>query len=469
MSSLVSRFIGIMSGNSLDAIDIVITEFSDNLIQDIGGYSLPVPSAMAQKFRCLKKLLANNDGDIQTVALDDSFGLDQLIDQYMHLTAQGINEALHLHHLQASDITAIGFHGQTCAHCPPSIAKSRNPRHVYTLQIGDGQMLADLTGITVVYDFRSDDLMNFGEAAPLAPVHNQHIAACLQAKGIFPVAFCNGGNTGNIAIISSLAANSAPKPEITPATTSAFPTSAENILNAKSSVIGFDTGPFNHFVDYLVQTEKNLPCDFNGQYGCQGKINFDLLQKLFEHSVKTKDEKNFLLQTPPKSSDPAWYKIIHELTSDRLSFEDRIRTAEYFSSYIMVFGLKYFPENLARPNYFLVFGGGWRNPVILEDFKNLMHGIAEVLPCHQKIFDNLKNPQAKICWSDEYGYSGQYMEARIFADMARCKLLNIPFSYPQTTGCTKPTVGGIIAHPGGGNYRRWSRAAKGWGKSDKGL
>ena len=77
------------------------------------------------------------------------------------------------------EIAAIGFHGQTCDHFPPSAAGGSEP---YTLQVGDPRLLADLTGIPVIYDFRSDDLMNGGEGAPLAPLHNRRIARMMQKQ-----------------------------------------------------------------------------------------------------------------------------------------------------------------------------------------------------------------------------------------------------------------------------------------------
>lgn len=89
--------------------------------------------------------------------------------------------------------------------------------------------------------------MNGGEGAPFAPAHNLHLAYSLRQRGIFPVAFCNGGNTGNIAVISA------------------------RTQKGKAGVCGFDTGPFNHFVDYLARTEQNLPCDLDGGCGRLGK------------------------------------------------------------------------------------------------------------------------------------------------------------------------------------------------------
>ncbi len=418
--------IGIMTGNSLDAVDAVITEFTNTNIKDICGFSQPIPIDLADKFRHLKSLLTENNGDIDAIAANLDYGFDALHDEYVNLVADTVKKLLKQADLSPSAIDVIGFHGQTCAHCPPSI----NPQDNYTLQIGSGQMLSDLTSIPVVFDFRSDDLMNGGEAAPLAPVHNLHLAHGLKSKGVFPLAFCNGGNTGNIAIIYD------------------------------DKVIGWDTGPFNHFVDYLTRSEKNETCDWNGKYGKQGSINLPLLKELFNHSVQTQKCENFLLKNPPKSSDPAWYKIIPALTSKQLSFADRLRTAEFFSAYILAYALRYSP--IGTPNHFLIFGGGWNNPIIKEDFQNLLTGRTDVLPEHKEIFEKIKNPLAQIEWSDKYGYNGKYMEARIFADMARCKLTNEPFSYPETTGCKTPTVGGILVHPGDNNPRRWSRAAKGW-------
>lgn len=428
------RCIGIMTGNSLDAVDAVITEFSDSQMSDLCGHSLNIPAKIADGFRSLKQQLADNNGDIKALAEKPEF--KQLHEAYINITAQTVKQLLEKAKLKPSDIDAIGFHGQTCAHCPPSIAQNRHD--TYTLQIGSGQMLADLTGIPVVFDFRSDDLMNGGEAAPLAPVHNLHIAENLRAKGIFPIAFCNGGNTGNIAVVSIDAAT------------------------AKESVCGWDTGPFNHFIDYLTRTEKNESCDFDGKFGKHGKVNYSLLKELFEQAVINQNGDNFLLQAPPKSSDPAWYKIIPPLIDSQISFADRLRTAEFFSAYIFVYNLHYISKTLQKPDYFLVFGGGWKNPLVFQDFKDLLHGNAQVLPQHQQIFAQIANPQAVIEWSDEYGYNGQFMEARIFADMAKCYLSKEPFSYPETTGCRTPTIGGIIAVPGENNPQLYSRAARGW-------
>ncbi|MBR1948975.1 MAG: anhydro-N-acetylmuramic acid kinase, partial [Alphaproteobacteria bacterium] len=404
-------YMGIMTGNSLDAVDVVITDFSNNAIKDICGHSMPIPKHIADKFRNLKEEVKSVRGDIEKVYNNDKNKFNSLHDEYIKIVADTVNQTIKKANLTTKDIKAIGFHGQTCYHNPPSISQENSN----TLQIGSGQMLAEVAGIPVAYDFRSDDIMNGGEGAPLAPVHNQHLATSLKEKGIFPLVFLNAGNTGNLSVIST-------------------------DKNDNIRVFGWDTGPFNNFIDYLARTEQNSPCDFDGKYGAKGKINYELLRKLFDNAAICNDKSNFITKLPPKSSDPAWYKILPDMIDKNISFYDRIRTAEFFSAYIMAYNLKFIPSDIAKPKYFITFGGGWKNPIVLNDFRDLLSGKSEVLPEHKSVFSGIKNQNAIISSSDNYGYSSQYMEARIFADMAYCLDNNIAYSTPETTGCKTPTV-----------------------------
>nr|QJR98246.1 anhydro-N-acetylmuramic acid kinase [uncultured Alphaproteobacteria bacterium] len=419
---------GIMTGNSLDAVDVVLTKFKGKAISDICGHTEIIPDFVAEGFRLVKSALANNGGDIGAFYAENKDFFEELHQSYINLVARTVAKMLAQNGICPDGVDAVGFHGQTCYHFPPSVAgEGCEPN---TLQIGSGQMLSNLLNIPVVYDFRSDDIMSGGEGAPLAPVHNLHLAEDLRSKGIFPAVFCNGGNTGNLAIVYG------------------------------DGVMGWDCGPFNHFADTLVRVEKNENCDYDGKYGRKGKVNYVLLEELFNQSVQTNSGENFILKNPPKSSDPAWYKMTASLSEKNLPFEDRLRTVEFFSAYIMAYNLIYAP--VKTPDYFLIFGGGWNNPLIRSDFEALLRGTADVLPQHKKIFAVIANDKVSVEWSDKFGYAGKYMEARIFADMAKCRLTNEPFSTPLTTGCKTPTVGGIVAYPDGGDKRLWSRAAKGW-------
>ncbi|MDR1694517.1 MAG: anhydro-N-acetylmuramic acid kinase [Lactobacillaceae bacterium] len=411
------KIVGIMTGNSLDAVDVVLTEFDNGKMKDIASLSEKYPKALTQDILNLREKIKNKE--IKNLE-DDKFMKD-VVKEYTSLAAETVNKLLK--NFDKKDIAAIGFHGQTLDHFPPSIAGGKKS---YTLQVGDAKLLADLTGLAVAYDFRSDDVLNGGEGAPLAPVHNLHIAKDLKAKGVFPVAFCNAGNTGNIAVIS------------------------EN-KNGEVKVVGWDVGPFNHFADYLVRKFKNEYCDEDGRYGKQGKVIPRVLEELFDNAAVNAKGENFYLQIPPKSSDPSWYRILDVMDCGKHSFFDVLRTVEYLSAYTFVYNLKYVPYDFRMPDNFLVFGGGWKNPVCMNDFKEILKGGGFVLDKHKDIFAGIYSRFEKapeISWSDKYGYSGEFMEARIFADMAYALINNQPFTFPETTNCKSATVCGIWAYPG---------------------
>lgn len=439
--------IGIMTGNSLDGADLVLTRFfADGTITDLASHSVSSPADLADSLRFIRKVINDSKGRMEEVVSSlklshSPYGdFDEIEDKYTRFIARGVKELVDIAEKQGirkEDIDAIGSHGQTCAHYPPSIAsKDGLAKEVYTIQIGDPQKLADLTGITVIADFRSDDLMNGGEGAPLAPIHHKHLAECVKSKGYFPIAFCNAGNTGNLSIISR---------------------------NEEGDIcsIGFDTGPFNNFPDKLMQKEKGQNCDKDGAVAAKGNVNLDLLRLLFDHSVLTGSGENFLLKPPPRSSDPEWYKMIPELTGDKtingatIPFEDRIRTAEYFSAYIFFYALAHISSEIELPRHFAICGGGWRNPLITGHFTDLLNGnfskspvLSEHLPTFEKIRTRLAGRGAQVSCNESifYGFDGTAMEARIFADAAFCRVKGEPFSLPETTGAKAPTVAGIIRY-----------------------
>jgi anhydro-N-acetylmuramic acid kinase len=441
--------IGVNTGNSLDAADVVLTKFGvDGSISDLDALSVQMSEQLADSLRMLRSAVVDSSGDMekalhaydQHLAITDSSPKPaaELIRRYTLYVAGAVKELTNRVASKigsAAKIDVIGFHGQTCAHQPPSIA--RDTETAYTVQIGDGQLLADETGIPVIFDFRSDDLMNGGEAAPLAPVHHEHLARDLETRGIFPIAFCNAGNTGNISVITERSDHS-------------------------TFVIGWDAGPFNDYPDKLVQAERGLPCDLDGKIGSQGKVNLDLLRLLFEQSAVNEQGTNYLLQPPPKSSDPQWYRLLPELCgkakvgSTTLSFEDRVRTAEYFAAYVFYYSLKWIPPEVPIPTCFALCGGGWNNPICRDDFEKLLHGefdrhpvISEHTEVFAQISERLKasGRSIEVALADQFGFSGQYMEARLFADAAVCRIMGVPFSRPETSGCRTPTVLGIIRFP----------------------
>lgn len=504
--------IGIMTGNSLDGADLVLSRIGRDLsLVDLAAYSVRFPVELVRALRILRSIVEQNEGRVEQTALTypeallalSTTGqklkklpqtLDQLHNHYLKLMAdavkalmvkaKGIKDLAGKYDFDQIDL--IGFHGQTCTHLPPTVAQVKDLHSVYTVQFGSGQVLADLTGISVVYDFRSDDLMNGGEGAPLAPLHHLHLATALRREGVYPIAFCNAGNTGNITIVS------------------------EECSTEQLRVFGWDSGPFNHYPDSYVSIEKGERCDQDGKYGRKGQINLALLEILFETAVITKEGRNFLNLEPPRSCDPSWYvnpAVLVQLAEKQglqIEFCDCLRTFEYFSAYIMAHSLSFVPEQILMPLHFALSGGGWNNPVVKDHFTGLLSGDLEanpILPQHSKLFQDIRNrmmcridpdqvgQEVQVGLSKEYGFDGIAMEARIFADAAVCRIKGEPFSLPAITGVKEATIDGILRFPKGNralatesllswldHYKfesqpfdrpdlfdeRWSRASAGW-------
>lgn len=431
----VMLYMGIMTGNSLDAVDLVLTDISNGIYRDILNFSRPYPAELTTQMLELRKMVKAAAANLAVLEKNEHF--IAAIKAYTRYVGEAVNACLEQNNIKPAEIKAIGFHGQTLDHYPPSIASKDS----YTLQVGDAQLLADMTNIPVVYDFRSDDIFNGGEGAPLAPMHNQHLAESLfnrcQNQNLNSVAFCNAGNTGNIAVVAK--------------------------GNDDYVTLGWDVGPFNHFADMLTRQNWQESCDKNGKYGSQGEVKPAVIETLYHQSAANEKGTNFYEIAPPKSSDPSWYQLPKFMPDEKPC--DVLRSVEYFSAYNFALSLRFVPQNVEFPQKFLLFGGGWNNPLCSTDFKNILQNrhFEYLLKEHKGYFNDIlkRLPQKyEIVKSDAYGINGQFMEARIFADLAHCYFEKIPFCFPQITGCCKPTICGICAFPGDNECRMWSRAAK---------
>lgn len=415
-------YIGIMTGNSLDAVDTVLTRFDHDNITDICAHSHPYAPQLRANFLTLKAYLSAGM-DMKTFCETPLFL--QTHEAYIQLVAETVKTLIQNSNIKKSDITAIGFHGQTIDYCGPSVAQKSgiNP---YNTQMGSGQMLADLTGLPVIYDFRSDDVMAGGNGAPLAPTHNLNLAKSLNIQSAI---FFNAGNTSNLAIV------------------------------ADNQVVGWDAGPFNELSDKMVQMHKNEPFDDNGKYGLTGQLDPILLNKLFDYSATTGSGENYLTMPPPKASDPRWYRFLDEL-KDPTDFENKLHTVQYFAAYVAAYTLKFVPTTIQIPTNFILFGGGWNNPVSKAAFETILSGNGFILPRHSADFDSIlsrfmSTPQIWI------SNMGKYMEARIFADLARYYLENRAW-FEGVSGHT-PVRLGRIRHPFEAPINDLvSRSAKGW-------
>lgn len=416
------RIIGNMTGNSMDAIDLVLTEFDGDKMKDICSFSKPYAKKMQSKMENLRAKVCNKT-KAEIMALPE---FKSVHNEYVCQIASCINEMCDKYNLDKASIDAIGFHGKTLDHNPPSRAKVEKTEP-YTLQIGSGKMLADLTGIKVIYDFRSAPLMAGFDGAPLVPPHNAHIASS-QGDGCY----YNGGNTSNFAWIKDGVAQ-----------------------------IGADAGPFNEYIDNFIRDNTPDSYDVDGKYGKKGSLNKDLLSKLFDIG------RDYYERRLPKSGDPQYYHkdiVFKTIKEDNIAINDAIHTLEYFAAYIAVQALTLTDEKIKLTPSIFLFGGGWKNPVVRESFDLLLQRKGYVLPEHEKSFNAfLKRfdytPQVK------YSLFGEMMEARLFADLARYKLDNKAWEIPEIIEAGKSIICGVVALP---NKQRASYddmtnlAAKGW-------
>jgi len=240
MSNSSNLFIGMMSGTSLDGVDTVLVECSGNHFELLRTQHQPYPDTLKQQ---LESLLA--DGE-QSLSANTSATADSLADFYADNALALIQDS----GKEATDIRAIGNHGQTIWHAPP-----------VSLQLDNAELIAQRTGITVINQFRQADLAAGGEGAPLVPAFHQQIFGSDSEDRVV----VNIGGISNV-----------------------------TVLRQDGSVSGCDTGPGNTLLDGWVTANRGLPYDDNGQWAKEGSLNPALLSAMLDDP--------WLALTPPKST-----------------------------------------------------------------------------------------------------------------------------------------------------------------------
>jgi anhydro-N-acetylmuramic acid kinase len=269
MSESGNYYIGLMSGTSADAIDVVLVNLSEN-IQLVAHHSEPLSAPLRKE---IHQLATPGDHEI-----DRAGELDR---QLGELFAEAVNSLLSKTDLTPKQITAIGSHGQTIRHRPP-----KDQMRGFTLQIGDPNVIAQNTGITTVADFRRRDMAAGGQGAPLVPAFHRAIFASSSSNRVV-------ANIGGIANITWL------------------PT--------QGNVIGFDTGPGNGLMDAWINEHQGYAYDANGDWAASGRVHPTLLQELLDDS--------FFKLAPPKSTgreafNPEWLRQILKRTESDIPTAD---------------------------------------------------------------------------------------------------------------------------------------------------
>ncbi len=414
--------IGLMSGTSMDGIDAALLETDGSLIiNEIGDISLSYDpqtrillkaaeyairtagGSMAKAESCypqaledyLRKELGLSKTDIQDKIKELSWYLHEQPDHPITLEAviylstmlhaQAVTQLLEKTGYEASQIDVVGYHGQAMFH---------QPSKGISVIVGNGQDLADHLQIMVVNDFRSNDIKAGGFGAPFAPAYHQALAT-RDAKT--PLIGVNCGGISNMTVVQST-----------------------NELD----LIGFDTGPGNGLIDQFIRrrTHGAENMDVDGKYGSKGVVNDQAFAALYEKSI-IKNSQNYFQMPPPKALDIGDLQLVPEL--DSLSIQDACRTLEAFTADTIVQSLDLLDINV--PKTWILTGGGWYNPVILEELKERL---------------TKKLGAVAIFTADQIGWNNQAMEAQIFAYLAVRSLQNKPFSFPGTTKVSHPQSGG---------------------------
>ncbi|MCW8919794.1 MAG: anhydro-N-acetylmuramic acid kinase [Gammaproteobacteria bacterium] len=360
-------YVGLMSGTSMDALDAVLVDFATTPPTLVDGYHLELGSALRHE---IMGLCAPGDNEIERLStLDVQLG---------RLSAEAVRQLLAQNGVAAAAIKGIGSHGQTVRHSPASAIP-------YTLQIGDPNTIAQLSGIATVADFRRRDMAAGGQGAPLVPAFHQTQFHSPNKNRVI----LNIGGIANITIL--------------PAATS-------------QPVSGFDTGPGNMLMDGWSQLHQNRPYDENGNWARSGKVVPELLNTLLADA--------YLSLPPPKSTGRERYNLPWlqtQLPGQLLPQDVQATLCEQTATTIASAILQYAPTT----EEIYLCGGGACNGYLLERIAAHLGG-------------------RHLATTAELGVDPQWVEAMAFAWLARQTLRHLPGNLPAVTGAREAVIlGGI--------------------------
>ncbi len=379
---------GLMSGTSLDGVDAVLLEIEGNgestKFKILKFSSFPFHNSIKEH---LLKLSSSK------TAMVDDICTDNFLLAYIYSDA--VKQLCKKADFPISKLDFIGSHGQTIRHLPNK-TELFGYKISSTLQIGDPSVIAKLTGVLTVGDFRVADMALGGEGAPLIPYfdyiffNNKNLNRALL-------------NIGGIANITVIKKNSLPE-----------------------NVFAFDTGPGNMLIDFLSKKFFNEEFDCNGKIAASGKTDFLLLKYLIEND-------KFLLKHPPKSTGREYYGINYLKKPlkkfQNISKNDFLKTITEFTAYSVYNNYRLFIKNNIEIDELIISGGGAKNKTLVSLIK--------------KYFGN----KTKINNITKYGINPKEKEAVCFAILANETIAGNCSNLPNVTGSKSKTVLGKICLP----------------------
>jgi len=364
-------YIGLMSGTSIDGIDAALVDMASGFPKVIDFFTQAYSSQLASR---LHQLCAPQANEIVMQGQVDV--------QLAYAFSDATQTMLNRQSLQASDIIAVGSHGQTIRHHPEA-------DFPFTLQIGDANTLAVKTGIDVVADFRRKDMALGGQGAPLVPAFHQAVFADKKHRAIV--------NIGGIANITWLPAND------------------------NTPVLGFDTGPGNRLMDAWICRHTTQTYDENGDWAKTGSVSERLLKELMSHPYLT-------LPVPKSTGREVFHldwldSVIRDIEKQtgKIKPEDVQRTLLAFTCESIYLHL----SQLAGLEAVYVCGGGAQNALLMQTLQSLCNTIP-------------------VSSTNTLGLDADAVEAAAFAWLAYAFKHQIPGNMPSVTGASRPAILGAL-------------------------
>ncbi|TBW38454.1 anhydro-N-acetylmuramic acid kinase [Siculibacillus lacustris] len=306
--------IGLMSGTSMDGVDVAAIETDGRRVAGFGP-TLFRPYGDGERATIRRAVVVAAPATDRAARPDDLRRAEEIVTA---AHADAVKTFLSDNGLTAADVAVVGFHGQTVLHAPE--------RHL-TIQLGDGLALARASGIPVVYDFRAADVAAGGEGAPFVPIYHAALAASLAVDR--PIAVLNVGGVANLTWIGTAAG--------------AEPTAED--------LVAFDCGPGNGSIDDWCLARAGRAMDFEGRFAAAGRVDEAIVARLLADP--------FFHLPAPKSLDR---KAFGSDAVAGLSLEDGAATLTAFTAAAIARGLDLLPT---RPASLIVAGGGAHNPTLL--------------------------------------------------------------------------------------------------------
>lgn len=371
-------YIGTMTGTSVDGLDVALLRVEPSgerqpSLAIVAAATVPLPPDLAST---LKTLARPGDDGIDAVAAADA--------ELGAFTGEAILACLADWRVAASDVRAIGTHGQTVRHRPAATRP-------YTVQIGDPNRIAEATGIDTVADFRRRDVAAGGQGAPLVPLFHEALFHHPQRSRVV----VNIGGIANVTVLGRSAQEAA-------------------------GPLGFDTGPGNALLDAWAQQHRAEPFDDGGRWAAGGQVAANLLARLQQDA--------FVAAAPPKSTGKETYHLGYvELTCAGQAFapQDVQATLAEFTAWSIATAIRRWGTQTGDV---IVCGGGTRNG-------DLLRRLGSNLPNH------------RVITSAALGVDPDGLEAAAFAWFAHRALARLPGNAPAATGAEGPRVLGAI-YPG---------------------